>query len=138
MKGAAGTLGAAKVSQAAAALEVAIREGKDIDPALAALAAALNAAVEAIRTALETGAAKGKDGPSSQIAVAEPLKQLKRLLETDDGEAADFIIDACPDLAGVLTDLEIESLSEFVGDFDFEAALKCLKGISSRLQLNLD
>jgi len=52
-------------------------------------------------------------------------------------EAADFIVDALPNLSGVLTRAEIESLSELVGDFNFEAALKCLSGIADRLSLNL-
>jgi hypothetical protein len=69
--------------------------------------------------------------------VVAPLARLKRLLESDDGEAADFIIDARPALSGVLTATEIEALSGHVGDFNFEAALKCLSGIASRLSLNL-
>jgi PAS domain S-box-containing protein len=145
LKGAAGTLGAGAVSQAAAKLEVAIRDGKNPNPGLAALARAVAEAVQAIRIALASTAASGKDGAGAKrktargkATVEEPLKRLKRLLETDDGEAADFMIDARPDLAGVLTDMEIESLSECVGDFDFEAALKCLSGISSRLRLNLE
>jgi hypothetical protein len=70
--------------------------------------------------------------------VEEPLGRLKRLLETDDGEAADFIINAGPNLAGVLTPAEIKTLSDRVGNFDFDAALACLSGIASRLQLNLE
>ena len=69
--------------------------------------------------------------------VVEPLTRLKRLLETDDGEAADFMIDARSQLAGVLTAAEIETLSELVGDFNFESALKCLSSITDRLSLNL-
>jgi len=145
LKGAASTLGAVAVSESAAKLEAAIRDGKNIDPALTSLALTLAETVQAIRTALPGGAAAGHDGAaasdraaSGRAAVAEPLARLKRMLENDDGEAADFIIDARPDLAGVLTDMEIESLSESVGDFDFEAALACLSGITSRLQLNLE
>jgi hypothetical protein len=40
-------------------------------------------------------------------------------------------------LSGVLTGTEIETLSELVGDFNFEAALKCLSGIADRLSLRL-
>ena len=71
-------------------------------------------------------------------SVKDPLIRLKQLLETDDGEAADFIIDAKPRLAGVLTSTEIRTLSDRVGNFDFDAALKCLSGIASRLSLNLE
>ena len=74
---------------------------------------------------------------ATQTAVVEPLTQLKRLLETDDGEAADFMIDARSQLAGVLTPTEIETLSELVGDFNFDSALKCLSSIADRLSLSL-
>ena len=58
-----------------------------------------------LRTALPddsagNGASPGAGDPAT---VKEPLIRLKRLLETDDGEAADFIVDAKPRLAGVLT-----------------------------------
>jgi hypothetical protein len=65
------------------------------------------------------------------------LTRLKQLLESDDGEAADFMIDARSDLSGVLTPTEIETLSELVGDFNFDAALKCISAIADRLSLNL-
>ena len=69
--------------------------------------------------------------------MVEPLRQLRRLLESDDGEAADFVIEARSQLAGVLTPTEIETLSELVGDFNFDSALKCLSSIADRLSLSL-
>ena len=39
-----------------------------------------------------------------------PLRKLKKLLSNDDGEAADFILDAQPALAKVLTGSEITTL----------------------------
>ena len=57
---------------------------------------------------------------------------------SDDGEAADFIVDAKPQLAGVLASTEVKALADRVGKFDFDAALKCLSGIASRLSLNLE
>jgi len=71
-------------------------------------------------------------------AVLKPLTELKRLLENDDGEAADLMIEARPVLSGALTNMEIENLSELVGDFNFEAALGCLSSIMSRLELDLE
>ena len=91
----------------------------------------------AIRAALPQDSAGNGGSSSDPESVAEPLARLKQLLESDDGEAADFIIDARPALSGVLTATEIEALSGHVGDFNFEAALKCLSGIASRLSLNL-
>jgi two-component system, sensor histidine kinase and response regulator len=140
LKGAAGTLGAGALSEAAAKAETAIRMGQRIDGELSALSLTLNAVVGTIRAALpEDFAARGAGHASTDPAtVVEPLTRLKKLLETDDGEAADFVVDARPTLAGVLTGAEIETLSELVGDFNFEAALKCLSGIADRLLLNLD
>jgi len=37
----------------------------------------------------------------------------------------------------VLTPAEIKTLADRVGNFDFDAALTCLSGIASRLQLDL-
>jgi two-component system sensor histidine kinase/response regulator len=140
LKGAAGTLGAMAVSAAAAKAEQAIRTGQGIDTALTALSVDLSKGVEAILTALpERGPASGCSNASvDPAAVVELLMQLKRLLENDDGEAADFITDTRSKLSGVLTDMEIENLSELIGDFDFEAALACLSSIISRLENNLE
>jgi PAS domain S-box-containing protein len=138
LKGAAGTLGAVALSEAAAKAETAIRTGQGIDTALTSLSVDLGAAVGAIRAVLPDEAATNGGGMSRDpTTVVEPLTQLKRLLETDDGEAADFMIDARSHLAGVLTPTEIETLSELVGDFNFEAALKCLWSVADRLSLRL-
>jgi two-component system, sensor histidine kinase and response regulator len=139
LKGAAGTLGVIALSEAAARAETAIRMGQGIDAALTSLSIDLGAALGAIRTALPQEAPTNGGGGASRDprAVVEPLTRLKRLLETDDGEAADFMIDARSQLAGVLTAAEIETLSELVGDFNFESALKCLSSITDRLSLNL-
>ncbi|MGE5259801.1 MAG: response regulator [Actinomycetota bacterium] len=140
LKGAAATLGAELVSEAAATAEKAIRTKDRVDEALSALALELSPVIEAIREALpvEPGG-NGAGRPSGNPAtVREPLTKLKQLLETDDGEAADFIIDAKPHLAGVLTPTEIRTLSDRIGKFDFDAALACLSGIASRLSINLE
>jgi CheY-like chemotaxis protein len=140
LKGAASTLGAASLSEAAAKAEIAIKSGQDAEESLRALAVSLVLALEAIRAALpEEPAGNGAGLPSGDPAtVVEPLTRLKQLLESDDGEAADFIVDAKSRLSGVLTPAEIKTLSDRVGNFDFDAALKCLSGIASRLSLNLE
>ena len=69
--------------------------------------------------------------------MVEPLTRLKKLLESDDGEAAECILDARHNLSGVLTAAEIDALAELVGNFDYAAALKCLSGVAARLSLNL-
>ena len=122
LKGAAGTLGAGALSEAAAKAETAIKMGQGIDTALTSLSIDLGAAVMAIRAALPdvVGDQWRRRNARSGHASVEPLTRLKRLLETDDGEAADFIIDARSQLAGVLTPTEIKTLSERVGNFDFD------------------
>ena len=139
LKGVAGTLGATTLSETAAKAETAIKTGQGIDTALTSLFAGLGAAVRVIRAALPEEIPTNGGGGASRDPrrVVKPLTQLKRLLETDDGEAADFMIDARSDLSGVLTPTEIETLSELVGDFNFEAALKCLSAITDRLSLTL-
>jgi two-component system sensor histidine kinase/response regulator len=139
LKGAASTLGAAALSEAAAKAETAIKTGHGVVEALAGLSLSLVAAAEAIRTALPDDiAADGAVRTSADRAtVAALLTRLKNLLESDDGEAAEFIVDAQSSLSGALTAAEIESLSVSVGNFDFEAALKCLSRIVDRLDLNL-
>jgi PAS domain S-box-containing protein len=140
LKGAAGTLGAAALSEAAASAETAIKTGRGVDAALKSLSVALDPVLVGIRKALpDEGAGNGAGAPGGDPAtVKEPLIRLKRLLESDDGEAADYIVDAKSRLKGVLTPAEIKMLSERIGNFDFEAALKCLSGIASRLSLNLE
>ncbi|MBK5198142.1 MAG: response regulator [Methyloceanibacter sp.] len=140
LKGAAGTLGAASLSETAAEAETAIKTGYRVPETLQSLSLALDPVLASIRTALPDGTAgNGSGAPSGDpAAVLEPLARLKQLLETDDGEAADFIVDAKSSLSGVLTPAEIKTLTERVGNFDFEAALRCLSGIASRLSLNLE
>jgi HPt (histidine-containing phosphotransfer) domain-containing protein len=140
LKGAAGNLGAGALAEAAAKAETALTTEQGVESALESLARSLDAAVEAIRTALPAEVSANGAGQASTdpATVVEPLTRLKKLLETDDGEAAEFIVDARPNLSGVLTGAEIESLIGLVGNFDFEAALKCLSGIAARLSLNLE
>jgi two-component system sensor histidine kinase/response regulator len=138
LKGAAGTLGATALSSIAGEAETAIRLRQRADDALKSLAVALARVVDGIHAALPD--ASDGDGvlPASDPAmVVEPLAMLKRLLENDDGEAADFMIETQSRLARVLRPDELKTLSDRVGNFDFESALKCLSGIAERLSLNL-
>ena len=104
LKGAAGTLGAAALAEAAAKAETAIRTGQEIGTALTSLSLALDSAVEGIRVALPEGVSTngGGLGSANSATVVEPLTRLKQLLETDDGEAADFLFEILPSLSGVL------------------------------------
>ena len=140
LKGAAGNLGATALADVAAKAEVAVKTGQGLEAALDSLALSLRAVVEAIQLALPGERLPDTAGEVSTdpAIVVEPLTQLKKLLTNDDGSAADFIFDALPNLSKVLTGAEIGTLTGLVGNFDFEAALKCLSGIAARLSLNLE
>jgi len=140
LKGAAGNLGATALAEVAAKAEAALKTGQGIEAALDSLALSLRAVVEAIQLALPSEQLPESAGEASAdpALVVELLTQLKKLLNNDDGSAADFILDARPKLSKVLTGPEIGNLTGLVGNFDFEAALECLSGIATRLSLNLE
>jgi CheY-like chemotaxis protein len=139
LKGASGTLGASALSSIAAEAETAIKLGQRADQVLATLAAALTRVVDGIRNAIpETDGGDGAAQDASPATVMEPLSRLKRLLENDDGEAADYMIETQNRLSRVLRPDELKTLSDRVGNFDFDSALKCLSGIAERLSLDLE
>jgi HPt (histidine-containing phosphotransfer) domain-containing protein len=139
LKGAAGNLGAESLSELAAKAEAALGRNQGVDAALEALSGSLDAVVAAIRAALP-----GEPVPSSSDAsvdsttMAESLARLKQLLETDDGEAADFLLDARPVLLKFLTREEIATLQGQVGNFDYAHALQSVSQVASRLSLKLE
>jgi hypothetical protein len=96
--------------------------------------------VLAIRSALpnEEVAGSALSATADPASVAATLRKLTKLLSNDDGEAADFILDAQPDLAKVLTGPEITTLRDFVSNYDFVGALKCVAEIAGRLGLQLE
>ena len=138
LKGAAGTLGAVTLSDAAAKAETAIKTGHGVEAALKALSLSIDPLLAAIvKTLPEESAGNAAGASGDSITVKEPLIRLKKLLEADDGEAADYIVNEKSRLKGVLTPGEIKMLSERIGNFDFDAALKCISDISARLSLDL-
>jgi signal transduction histidine kinase/CheY-like chemotaxis protein len=139
LKGAAANLGATAVANSAAEVETAIKAGRTVQPLLDTLASKLRMVVQAIRSALPyeqvTDSTRVAVDPAS---VAVPLRKLTTLLSNDDGDAADFILEAQPALAKVLTGSEITTLRDFVNNYDFIGALKCVAQIASRLGLQLE
>jgi two-component system sensor histidine kinase/response regulator len=139
LKGAAATLGANGLSEAAAKAETVIKSGENADNAVELLSLALDRVLAGVWAALpEDKVGNGRSPSANPESVKEPLIRLKRLLEADDGEAAEFIIDAKSHLGGVLTPAEMKALADQVGNFEFEAALNSLSRIASRLSLNLE
>jgi signal transduction histidine kinase/CheY-like chemotaxis protein len=140
LKGAAANLGATTVANAAAVVETALKTGRIVQPLLDTLATKLRTIVQAIRSALpnEQVGEIASAATADPASVAEPLQKLTKLLSNDDGDAADFILEAQPELAKVLTGSEITGLRDFVSNYDFVGALKCVSAIAGRLGLKLE
>ncbi len=140
LKGASANLGAAELSAEAARVEVAIKTRQADNASLETLAQKLAALLEVIDTALpaETAIAVSGEESGDTTSVAAPLSRLKRLLESDDPEAAEFVADARSRLSGILTGTELGDLSSLASSYDFAAALQCLSSIASRLTLTLE
>jgi two-component system sensor histidine kinase/response regulator len=140
IKGSAANLGATGVAEVAAKAESAILAGQGIEDALRSLDTSFATTAAAIRVALPSEQAVGGNGGGSAdpATVLEPLTRLKTLLKNDDGDAADFILDARPSLSRVLTEAEMDALVGHVGNFDFAAALHSLSDIAARLSLKLE
>jgi signal transduction histidine kinase/DNA-binding response OmpR family regulator len=141
IKGSAANLGASEVAEVAAKAESAVLAGQGVEETLRSLETSFARTAAAIRTALpsEQTAVGGNGGGSADPAtVREPLMRLKALLKNDDGDAADFILDARPGLSRVLSETEMNTLAGHVGNFDFAAALNSLSDIAARLSLKLE
>jgi two-component system sensor histidine kinase/response regulator len=140
IKGSAANLGATAVAEVAAKAESAILSGQEIEEALRSLETSFATTAVAIRAALPSETVAGGNGGGSvdPATILEPLMRLKSLLKNDDGDAADFILDARPGLSRVLTEAEMNTLAGQVGNFDFAAALHSLSDIAARLSLKLE
>ena len=140
LKGAAANLGANALATAASSAEVAIKTQSEVETTLVEMERTLFAAVAAIQKTLPSAekvelTPSGNGDPS---AVLQPLSRLKKLLQTDDGEAAEFIVEAQGSFSAVLTRTEIETLTRMVSDFDYESALEAVHGIADRCSLKLE
>jgi two-component system sensor histidine kinase/response regulator len=139
LKGASANLGANSLAEEAAKVEEAIESGRAVAPALAALSQSLSATIAAIRAAVPAESPVHLGAYSVDSAsVSQPLARLKRLLETDDGEASDVILEVRPQLSKILTAPEIEALISDVGNFAYGDALNSLSKILARLSLTLE
>jgi two-component system sensor histidine kinase/response regulator len=140
LKGAAANLGVSALAEIAAKFESAIDSNQGIPLALETLSHSLDTSLAAIRSALPKEAALDSSAVASNDSsiVVQPLSQLKRLLENDDGDAADFILDARHNLRKVLTAAEIDALIRHIGNFAYSEALQSLSTIATRLSITLE
>jgi len=139
LKGAAGNLGADGLSELAAKAEAALVQNQGVDSALEALSGSVDGVVSAIRAALPgEPVLPDSDASVDPAAMAQSLARLKKLLENDDGEAADFLLDARPVLLKFLTREEVATLQGQVGNFDYAHALDSVSQVAARLALKLE
>ena len=140
LKGASANLGATALAEVAAAAEEAIDSNDSVAPALDSLSRSLDQTMAAIRAALpaESASTSTPSPTADPSTVVQPLAHLKKLLETDDGDASDFLLEARPKLRQVLTSAEIDSLFAHVGNFAYSDALRSLAEIVTRLSLRLE
>jgi two-component system sensor histidine kinase/response regulator len=140
LKGASANLGANGLADVAARAEAAIASNQPTTSSLESLADSLQLTVAAIQATLSNRF------PEPHVAshyadtstVVQPLTRLKKLLETDDGDASDFLLEARPLLERILLPSELDSLFARVANFAYSDALQSLSGIADRLSLTLD
>jgi signal transduction histidine kinase/DNA-binding response OmpR family regulator/HPt (histidine-containing phosphotransfer) domain-containing protein len=140
LKGAAANLGANALATAAGSVEVAIKTQSEVEPALVEMERTLFAAVAAIQKTLPSAekVESTMSGNGDPSVVLQPLSRLKKLLEANDSEAAEFILEAKGSFSAVMSRTEIETLTRMVSDFDYESALRAVSGIADRLSLKLE
>jgi HPt (histidine-containing phosphotransfer) domain-containing protein len=138
LKGAAGNLGATSLAEAAARAEAAIDSKQSVSTAVDEMSFSLDATIRAIRAVLPAETPDVATSNADPSSVIQPFMQLKKLLETDDGAASDFILNAQSNLSKVLTAVEMEALASQVGNFAYAEALQTLSMIAARLSLNLE
>jgi two-component system sensor histidine kinase/response regulator len=140
LKGASANLGADALAEVAAAAEAAIESNQAIASNLESLARSLDTTIAAVRVSLphNSPAAITRSAHADASAVVPVLTRLKKLLETDDGDASDFLLEARPQLAQVLLPTEVDALLAHVGNFAYSDALHSLAGIAARLSLSLE
>jgi len=140
LKGAAANLGATALADAAGCAEVAIKTQSEIEPVLVGMERTLFATMAAVRETLPSAerVESTVGGNGSPFSVVQPLSRLKKLLEEDDSEAAEFIVESQERFSTVLSRTEIETLTRMVSDFDYEGALRAVSGIADRLSLKLE
>ena len=142
LKGVSGNLGAKALSGLTAELEKSLRDRdtQSLEAGLPNLAAELTRVIEAIRNSLAAGGAEAspRTSISGSTEAVILLKQLKQMMEDDDGAALDYLLDVRERVEGVISDADLNALQKAVRDFDFTAALDCLTGIAQRHKFSLE
>ena len=127
VKGVAGNIGLTGLQSMAAALETAVRAKKGLKAAATKFEAELARVVSALQAALAP-APSAESAPSADTAAAdEHADAIKRLLETSDGAALDYLSVHRNALRAVFRRGGFDGFERAVGQFDFEDALRRLR-----------
>jgi PAS domain S-box-containing protein len=137
LKGVAATMGADGVAAAALRVETGLKNGEKVAHILPELARELDPVIAAIRATLPAPEPAANGTAATSAECADQLRQLRKLLEADDGDAPEFISRIAPGLTGVLEQDEVAALSRTVSEYDFAAALTTLDTVCRRLSLEL-
>jgi two-component system sensor histidine kinase/response regulator len=130
-KGVSGNIGADQPQQAAAVLEQAIREERETVAMLEDFAAAIAAAVAAVRGSAGAAAPAAAAGPVDAAAAQAAISKLAALLAEADGDAGDCYAEHAGLLHSVLGGDAADSIGRAVNDFDFETALTKLRAAAA-------
>jgi len=143
VKGVSGNLGGDNLYQAAAELEKAIKEGKNLDLIMAEFDSQLKVVVDGIRvveerlTAQQKPEDSGAEVPVDKEAVKTLLQEIAQLLESDLTEAMNRLEALNRHLANSSVNEEFKRLEKQVESFDTDTALKTVETIAGRLEIEL-
>ncbi|MFA6224392.1 MAG: response regulator [Desulfomonilaceae bacterium] len=143
VKGVSGNLGGDNLYQAAAELEKAIKEGKNLDLVMAEFESQLNVVIDGIRvveerlTAQQSPEDSGTEAPVDKEAVKTLLQEMAQLLESDLTEAMNRLEALNRLLANSSVKEEFKRLEKQIESFDTDTALKTLETIAGKLEIEL-
>lgn len=143
VKGVSGNLGGENLYQAAAELEKAIKEGKNLDLVMAEFDAQLKVVMDGIKlvekrlTAQQEPENSGAEVRVDTEAVRTLLQEIAQLLESDLTEAMNRLEALNRHLANSSVHEEFKRLEKQVENFDTDSALKTVETIASKLEIEL-
>ncbi len=143
IKGVSGNLGGDNLYQAAAELENAIKEGKNLDLVMAEFDSQLKVVIDGIRvveerlTAQQEPKDSGTEAPVDKEAVKTLLQEMAQLLESDLTEAMNRLEALNRLLANSSVKEEFKRLEKQIESFDTDTALKTVETIAGKLEIEL-
>jgi two-component system, sensor histidine kinase and response regulator len=143
VKGVSGNLGGDNLYQAAAELEKAIKEGKNLDHVMAEFDSQLKVVIDGIRVVEERLTAQkepedsGVEALVDREAVKTLLQEIAQLLESDLNEAMYRLEALNRHLANSSVKVEFKRLEKQIESFDMDTALKTVETIAGNLEIEL-